>query len=167
MAIAIISFTNPNRTRVRAQPTMAIVQGASALAYEVKDADYCLLVSASADWNGQMPQAINSNRYYYSTATLTNKNIALSVMVQRHSTNPGVVIIDGKNYRLADGSVFRVRAKAPLKPSDGAPTDNSNSPTGVSLPLPTKEVVQLPFAPLEVTPAYVDELNEYFLKRGL
>jgi len=67
--------------------------------------------------------------------TLQAKNIQ-PIVVTGDSAKPGDLQINGKEYHLSAGSLFRVSAKG--------------------------EILQLPFAPLEPTEAYLAALRSYF-----
>jgi hypothetical protein len=76
-------------------------------------------------------------------------------------------MIDGMSYDLSHGSVFRIRATNVGDPAENADNSQPTTTAGANGQAPAVEVIQLPFAPLEVTPKYVDELNDYFIERGL
>ncbi len=149
VAIGVIAFaTSGEQQQMRRRANIGMLYGNGCCVYRVDDQDYSCVVSLPIGWSSSsQSNSGGMNGYYRAQATFTDNDNSLSVIVQRDSLASSRVLIDGAPYDLANGSVFRVRAVK----SEG----NASK----------VEVIQAPFAPLEVTPQYADELNEYFKAR--
>ena len=166
VAIGVIAFTGSDGTRVRARPVMGVVHGPSGVVYQVKDDDYRIVVSLPKDWTVQSQANSGGSNVYSASAVFANRLGSLSATVQRNSYSPSIISINGVSYDLSQGSVFRIRAaKSPAKADNDSKTDEPATPDAIPQS-PTVEVIQFPFAPLNVTPNCVEELNKYFTERG-
>jgi hypothetical protein len=165
IAIGVIAFTGPGETRVRARPLVGIVHGPNGLIYQVKDSDYALAVSLPKDWLEQSQGNSSGGKTYNANATFVSRRGRLTATVMRNSYTPAIASINGISYDLSQGSVFRVRLAKPVETKEGDANEDSSGTN--NLPSTGVEVIQLPFAPLDVTPTYVEELNEYLKDRGL
>lgn len=169
VAIGIIAFVGDHESRPRTAAIMGVVHGSRGLIYQVKDSEHCLAVSLPVGWTEQSNSNLNyggRNGYYQASAAFCKPNGAFLAMVQRDSSNPQIVTIQGVAYDLEQGSVFRIRApKAPAKTDDESqPAESATAGTPPAAASP--EVIQLPFTPLDITPNYVDQLDKYFTERG-
>jgi hypothetical protein len=162
IAIGLIAFTGSGSPRIRTRPIIGVVHGPKGIIYQVNDVDYALAVSLPKDWTEQSQSNIGGASNYTANATFGQNKAGLTASVMRSSYSPAVVSINGGNYDLSQGSVFRIRAAKPVDTK----TDASDGPNSAP-PAPAVEVIQLPFAPLDVTPNYIEELNKYLTDRGL
>jgi len=165
IAIGVIAFTGPGERRARTRPLIGVVHGANSLVYQVKDNDYALAVSLPKDWREQSQGNSANASSYNANATFISRRGRLTATVMRNSYAPAIVSINGTSYDLSQGSVFRVRVAKPVEGPEGDP--NAETSGTKSVPSAGVDVIQLPFAPLDVTPTYVEELDKYLKDREL
>lgn len=117
-------------------PSEGNITGDAASLYYLKNPAHTVVFYFPGELNSRSRSSQNATRRSFLTDVTLQANGMQAVTVKGESSHPGSIRINGTEYKLAEGALFRVSA-------DG-------------------EIHQLPFAPLEPSREYLAVLTRFF-----